>query len=76
MEKAWIAHAPGSGLQDTKGWIKQINLRDKVEFGKSFEHHRVKHPLSIVPKILWMEISNCVLNAWNHRCFKRLIRGN
>ena len=39
---------------------KEVNLWNKGEGRKLFEHHRVKHPFSIVPKIPEMKIwSRC-----------------
>ena len=43
---------------------KEAKLWNKGEEGrKLFEHHRVKHPFIIVPKILGMKICHGVLNA-------------
>ena len=42
---------------------KEVNLWNKGEGRKLFEHHRVKHPFSIVPKIPGMKIRHGVLNA-------------
>ena len=57
MEKAsiasgfWIPGYKGLNLA-VQSASKQINLRDKVDFGKALEHRRATHSLSIVPKIL------------------------